>query len=749
MIPFTVTDTDAATTASLFKITINPIPNAAPTVDPIADQDALVGKPFQLDVATVGNVADDRDDVRDLIFRITGGGGTFTGGVYSNTFATPGLTAVDFEIEDLDGAITSNSFNVNVYEIPVADFTADQTFGFGTLMGVNFTDTSTGNPSEWAWDLDGDGAIDSYVQTPAAFDYTTPGWYTVSLTVGRFGTSDTETKVAYIHVSGSVGGAGWYVDDATGDDAAEGDSWGNAFLTIQHALDCAAALDVVHVADGFYQGAGNTELDFTGKDIYLMSENGSATCIIFAASAVRAFNFQNGETPDATVQGFQIAYGYDGFFGGCVLCNNSNPTIVDCIIGGGTSGQGGGISCLNSNSAIVNCEFLLNWAYYGAGIHSSNSFPTVTNCTFDDSEAERGAGIYAMNSDLTITGCTLDNCFVLAEGAGGPGYGGAIHGQNANIQVIDCTIINCMSLDASGGGIFAFAGSTLNIEDCDITGNTCPGSGGGIYFDGSDLWIEKCDISSNTAGTGAGIACFDSTQIQISDCDITNNNAPGGSGAGCYFENSMPTMWNCNISFNNAATADGWGGGVLFNISYGQLVGCTISNNVADWGAGIENYAGSEVTIISCTLANNHAELGGGGIDHFTSGTSTLRNTIIWANTTGAAGDGHQLLVEDAGSGATLSYCDYADNTLDANNVVNWGGTFDDTDNNISLDPMFADGANGNHALLFGSPCIDTGFNLYAILIGLDEDLLGNDRIVDGDGNSTENIDIGAFEYQP
>ncbi|TET34144.1 MAG: hypothetical protein E3J72_14965 [Planctomycetota bacterium] len=751
MIPFRVTDTDDAATSAVFKITVALIPNVAPTVDAIPAQEALVGREFQLDVAAVGNVADDRDAVGDLIFRVTGGGGSFTGGVYTNTFATPGLTAVDFEIEDLDGLITSDSFNVDVYEALVADFTADKTVGFGSLIGVNFTDTSTGNPTGWAWDLDGDGTIDSYLETPAPFDYPAPGWYTVSLTVGRFGTSDTETKVGYIQVSGAGAGSTWYVDDATGSDADDGLSWDNAFLTIQMALNSAAALDVVLVADGLYEGPGNTELDFAGNDIYLMSENGSSVCAIDGTiGSVRAFNFQNGETPDATVRGFTIMYGFAGMYGGGILCNNSNPTIVDCFFYAGVSGQGGGIACLNSNSAIVNCTFLYNWGYSGGGVYCWGSFPTFTGCTFDSNDAERGGGVYggSASSGLTFTDCLLTYCSVQAEGAGGPGLGGAIHAQGGLVQLRGCDVNNNISYDASGGGIFTFSGATLIIEDCDITDNICPGAGGGIYFDGPALVIDECDISSNTAGGGGGLVCWDTSQATITDSDITGNNAPGGMGGGCYFNNSLPLISSCNISYNNSATGGGMGGGICFSGAAGQLVGCAITNNVSDWGGGIEVYNVSDATLSSCTIANNHSDCGGGGLDFFTSGTSKLRNTIIWANTTDPAiGFGHQLNLRDAGCAVTMNYCDYADNNLDANNVANAGGTFDDTDNNISLDPMFV--GSGDFRLLAGSPCIDTGFSFYAILLGLEEDLLGNNRIVDGDGNGIENIDIGAFEYQP
>jgi len=62
---------------------------------------------------------------------------------------------------------------------PVANFTANRTSGTAPLA-VRFTDTSTGNPTTWAWDF-GDGNT-STEQNPV-HTYTTAGVYTVRLTV--------------------------------------------------------------------------------------------------------------------------------------------------------------------------------------------------------------------------------------------------------------------------------------------------------------------------------------------------------------------------------------------------------------------------------------------------------------------------------------------------------------------------------------------------------------------------------------
>ncbi len=64
-----------------------------------------------------------------------------------------------------------------------AAFRVDRTHGDFPLT-VSFTDTSLGSPTEWRWDFDSDGTVDSTDRNPA-FTYETPGTYSVSLTVAN------------------------------------------------------------------------------------------------------------------------------------------------------------------------------------------------------------------------------------------------------------------------------------------------------------------------------------------------------------------------------------------------------------------------------------------------------------------------------------------------------------------------------------------------------------------------------------
>ncbi|HMK05518.1 MAG TPA: PKD domain-containing protein, partial [Ferruginibacter sp.] len=79
----------------------------------------------------------------------------------------------------------------------VPNFSATPTSGCSPQI-INFTDLSTGNPTQWRWDL-GNGTI-SFLQNPSG-TYFTPGQYTVKLVIlNALGNADSVTKTQYITI---------------------------------------------------------------------------------------------------------------------------------------------------------------------------------------------------------------------------------------------------------------------------------------------------------------------------------------------------------------------------------------------------------------------------------------------------------------------------------------------------------------------------------------------------------------------
>lgn len=89
--------------------------------------------------------------------------------------------------------------STQIFAQPTANFTATPIVGCAPLL-VQFTSTSTGNPTSYQWNL-GNSAT-SVLANPST-TYTTPGTYTVTLTVSNSNGSNTKTVTNYITVYGA------------------------------------------------------------------------------------------------------------------------------------------------------------------------------------------------------------------------------------------------------------------------------------------------------------------------------------------------------------------------------------------------------------------------------------------------------------------------------------------------------------------------------------------------------------------
>ena len=88
-------------------------------------------------------------------------------------------------------------FGKNANTQVTANFSATPTSGCSPQF-VSFTDLSTGNPTQWRWDL-GNGTI-SFLKNPST-TYLTPGQYSITLVIhDANGNSDSITKTQYINI---------------------------------------------------------------------------------------------------------------------------------------------------------------------------------------------------------------------------------------------------------------------------------------------------------------------------------------------------------------------------------------------------------------------------------------------------------------------------------------------------------------------------------------------------------------------
>ncbi|MHC4943324.1 MAG: right-handed parallel beta-helix repeat-containing protein [Planctomycetota bacterium] len=458
-----------------------------------------------------------------------------------------------------------------------------------------------------------------------------------------------------ILISASAHSATWYVPDD--------------YSTIQGAIDAASNGDTIIVEPGTYVES----IDFLGKAVTLMSEQGADVTVIDGNQAGSVVTCLSGEGQSTVLDGFTITNGYAYFTGGGMYNENSDPTVKNCVFSNNEvhaynydSAYGGGMLNSQSSPTVTNCIFSDNSAF-GLFIHGSPplwlpghgggmsnlyySNPKVEDCLFIGNRADDWGGGMCNhdNSNPTVINCSFSENRAL-EG------GGMFLKHYCNPTVTDCTFSG--NAAAEGGGMYLDTHCNPEVTKCTFEGNCIEGIGGGMYIlNNSNPSISNCNFTENDAFFGGGIY-NNYSNPKMSDCIFSNNSASyhkqymeGGEGGGVYNFDSSPSMTNCIFIMNQA---DGGGyshdgnpgkGGGMCNENSSPTVSCCIfSNNTANTpagphikfghGGGMSNAGGSPV-VTSCIFSNNSATAGNPTIDHsYGGGMCNLGSTTIITNCT-------------------------------------------------------------------------------------------------------------------
>jgi hypothetical protein len=409
------------------------------------------------------------------------------------------------------------------------------------------------------------------------------------------------------------------------------------------------------------------------------------------------------------------------------------------------------------HSSIILSLFMLVAAFgYAATINVPANQPTIQT------------GINAAKNGDTVLvapGTYFENINFMGKSINVKSSGGA------KVTIIDGGNVNSVVTFNTGEGLKSL------LKGFTIQHGNAPLQGGGIYISNASPTITGNVITHNTACTdGGGMSLTASAALVQGNTISYNFSSPctGPFGAGISVGGAAATggpQIIGNVIENNTTNADG-AGIELNGATSTTLKNNIIRSNVVSFGSGggiwIVNY--TDVVMVQNLIYNNTAMQGSGIYFSLPSGEHNLalvNNTIVGTSSSSAGSAvyaaGFYDLVQFynnlliGASGTSALYCDSTYDqtppTLTNNDGYSVNGTGiagacspqSGTNGNISADPLFV--SKTYFHLTAGSPAIDAGDNAAPNIPPLD--LASKPRIVEGDGDGTAIIDMGAYEYQP
>ena len=367
-----------------------------------------------------------------------------------------------------------------------------------------------------------------------------------------------------------------------------------------------------------------------------------------------------------------------------------------------------------------------------AGTHAVIEVTTNTDELNNDGDCSLREAIQAANLNTVVDACPAglgadtitipDGLYTLTLAPAGEDAN-----QGGDLDVTeDVNIIGTNKaqtiIDGSGADrVFHLIGSTVRIAGLTIRNGFVPSGaqfgGGGIFNDGdSNLVLSSATITGNQSSTASG-GLDNAGTAQVSNVLFTDNSGHQGGG----LLNTGTLTINGATFYNNTSTLTGGG---LDNNDSATITNVTFSGNTSPGGGGMFN-DGVNVYLINVTFANNGTALKNNGTIRFI-------NTIVAYSTAGDNCEGNGIFFSlgynlDSGAACGL------DTPTDLQNTNPLLGTLGNNE-----------GPTPTHALLDGSPAIDTGSDAGCPAT----DQRGAYRPADGDDEDTiKTCDMGAFEY--
>jgi hypothetical protein len=386
-------------------------------------------------------------------------------------------------------------------------------------------------------------------------------------------------------------------------------------------------------------------------------------------------------------------------------------------------GPGPNLLTISGNNAVGVFEVAPGAAALLTGVTIKDG---LWNAATDASGSSGGGGIDNFGT-LTVTNCMIENN---SATSGNGDNGGGIDNEATGIMTVDGSTVEGNSA-GFGGGIFN--GGVMIATGSSLASNAAGSQGGGIGNSGL-LTVSNCTITGNQAGGGGGI--FNAKELALSSSTVADNQASNGGGmegadTGVPYSPSYLMVGNSTIADNVSL---GRGGGID-NPQYAALVlvSTTVSGNTADGGGG-GVYNEGESSVHDCTISNNSAK-DGGGIDAagtfapFFNGIQSISDSTIADNS-----------ASDKGGGITNATVLTLVNSTLANNSAPTGGGIDNANTLDMLSTTVAYNSSTGPGSGGGLYNEVYGANLYYTVVALNTDNTGADDIGGASVSNTNNF---------
>ena len=487
----------------------------------------------------------------------------------------------------------------------------------------------------------------------------------------------------YVATTGSDSG-----NDCTGQ--------GSPCQTVQRAVEVADPGDVIRVAAGTYSDVGS----HPAPPGPYSPPSGVITQTVYISKTVTiqgGYTTTNWTSPDPDTNLTTL----DAQGQGRVLyiAREINPTITGLRITGGDAvglrgaweDAGGGVYVANATAVFSGTHICDNSADWGGGLYvAAEGEVTLLGSTVCNNTANEGAGLYVNHSAARLDDSTVSN-------------NGTDTGAGANSRASSGTLgakpIGLLGAPGSGGGMAAWARSTLTIANSSIISNTAEhGGGAGVCLNESTATFHGSNISGNTTrAKGGGLVLWYNSAAVLESSTLMGNSSNEGGGLVLGFQCTV-TLINNFIADNEASSM----GGALYVLgSSAYLAHNTVVGNRAGDGSGVYLADYPTGTFSTADLTNNILANHAVGIRVTEGSAATLESTLWNGNTTDWHGAG----------------------TIHRNNDY-WG------------DPFFVNPGMGNYHIALVSAAIDKG-----VETNVDTDFDGDPRPL---GPAA---DIGADEW--